>query len=85
MNLGLPIDLEKGRAFTSVHGIDQAVGSGPNTFLVEMVGGNGGIGGTGVLPEQFWRRRWRVEREMGRGWNGGSGEEDPHPVPYPDF
>jgi hypothetical protein len=81
MNLGLPIDLEKGRAFTAVHGIDRAVGSGPNALLVEMASGNGGIGGTGVLPEQFWRRRRWVWRERARGWNGGSGEEDPHPVP----
>jgi hypothetical protein len=72
--------LEKGRAFTGVHGIDRAVGSGPNAFPEEMAGGNGGIGGTGVLLEQFWRRR-RVWRERARGWNGGSGEEDPHPVP----
>jgi hypothetical protein len=49
--------LEKGRAFTDVHGIDRVVGSGPNAFPVEMASGNGRIGGTGVLPEQFWRRR----------------------------
>jgi hypothetical protein len=66
MNLGLPIDLEKGRAFTGIHAIDRAVGSGLNAFPVEMDGGHGGIGGTGVLPEQFWRRR-RVEREWARG------------------
>jgi hypothetical protein len=42
-NLGLPIDMEKGRAFTGVHGVDRAVGSGPNAFSVEMAGGNGEI------------------------------------------
>jgi hypothetical protein len=52
-NLGLPIDMEKGRAFTGIHGIDQAVGSGPNAFPVEMVGGNGGIRGTKMLPGWF--------------------------------
>jgi hypothetical protein len=62
-NLGLPIDKEKGRSFTGVHGIDQAMGSGPNAFSVEMVGDNSGIGGTGVLSEQFWRRRRRGWRE----------------------
>jgi hypothetical protein len=54
-NLGLPIDMEKGRAFTNVHGIDRAVGSGPNAFPVEMAGGNGGIGGTEMLPGGFGR------------------------------
>jgi hypothetical protein len=49
-NLGLPIDMEKGRAFTGVHGVDRAVGSGPNAFPVEMArrcsrGGFGGGGG----------------------------------------
>jgi hypothetical protein len=29
-NLGLPIDMEKGRDFTEVHGIDRAVGNGPS-------------------------------------------------------
>jgi hypothetical protein len=66
-NLGLPIDMEKGRAFTEVPGVDQAVGSGPNAFPVEMVGGNSEIGGTEVLPGQFWRRRRRVRREEARG------------------
>jgi hypothetical protein len=67
MNLGLPIDLEKGRAFTGVHGVDRAVGSGPNIFLVEMAGGNGGIGGTEVLPRRFWRRRWGERERVGTG------------------
>jgi hypothetical protein len=39
-NLGLPIDMEKGRAFTSIHGVDRAMGSGPNAFPMEMAGGN---------------------------------------------
>jgi hypothetical protein len=52
-NLGLPIDVEKGRAFTGVHGVDRAVGSGPNTFPVEMADGNGGIGGMEMLPGWF--------------------------------
>jgi hypothetical protein len=51
-NLGLPIDME-GRAFIGIHGIDRAVGSGPNAFLVEMDGGNNGIGGTEMLPGRF--------------------------------
>jgi hypothetical protein len=50
MNLGLPIDMEKGRVFTGVHGVDRVVGSGPNAFPVEMAGGNGEIGGTEMLP-----------------------------------
>jgi hypothetical protein len=58
-NLGLPIDMEKGRAFTGVHGIDQVVGSGPNAFSVEMASGNGGIKGAEMLPRQFWKRRRR--------------------------
>jgi hypothetical protein len=69
--------LEKGGDFTSIHGIYRAVGNGPNTFPVEMAGGNGGIGGTRMLPEQFWRRRRRGEREWAWGWNVGSREEDP--------
>jgi hypothetical protein len=37
-------------------------------FLVEMAGGNGEIGGTEVLPGQFWKRRRRGgERRLG-GW-----------------
>jgi hypothetical protein len=52
-NLGLSIDMEKGRAFTGIHGIDRAVGSGPNAFPVEMAGGNGGIGGTEMLSGWF--------------------------------
>jgi hypothetical protein len=56
-NLGLPIDMEKGRAFTGVHGVDRAMGSGPNAYPVEMASSNGGIGGTEVLPGQFWKRR----------------------------
>jgi hypothetical protein len=55
MNLGLPIDMEKGRAFTGVHGVDRVVGSGPNTFPVEMAGGNGGIGGIEMLSGGFGR------------------------------
>jgi hypothetical protein len=53
MNLGLPIDMEKGRAFTGVHGADRAVGSGPNAFPEEMAGGNGGIEGTEMAPGRF--------------------------------
>jgi hypothetical protein len=66
-NLGLPIDMVKGRAFTGIHGVDRAVGSGPNAFPVEMVSSNGEIGGTEVLPGRFWRRRRRVRREEARG------------------
>jgi hypothetical protein len=66
MNLGLPIDMEMGRAFTGVHGVDRAVGSGPNAFPVEMSDGNDGIGGTEMLPGRFWKRRWRVRREEAR-------------------
>jgi hypothetical protein len=66
-NLGLPIDMEKGRAFTGIHGVDRAVGSGPNAFPVEMAGNNGEIGGTEVLPRWFWRRMRRVRREDTRG------------------
>jgi hypothetical protein len=69
-NLGLPIDMEKGRAFTDVHGVDRVMGSGPNAFPVEMVGGNGWIGGTEVLPGWFWKRRRRVG-ERRHGGEGG--------------
>jgi hypothetical protein len=48
-NLGLPIDKEKGRAFTGIHGVDQAVGSSPSAFPMEMASDNVGIRGTGVL------------------------------------
>jgi hypothetical protein len=61
------------------------MGSGPNSFSVEMVGDNSGIGGMGVLPEQFWRRRRRGWREKAQGWNGGSREEEPHLVPSIKF
>jgi hypothetical protein len=79
-NLGLPIDMEKGRAFTGVHGVDQVIGSGPNAFPVEVASGNDGIGGTEVLPGHFWK--WR--RRAGERRLGGRGEwtpwrEDPHP------
>jgi hypothetical protein len=65
MNLGLPIDKEKGRDFTRVHGIDRAMGYDPNTFPVEMASSNGGIEGMGGggAPRQFWRRRRLGERE----------------------
>jgi hypothetical protein len=43
------------------------MGSGPNAFPVEMAGGNGGIGGTEMLPGRFWKRRRRVRREKARG------------------
>jgi hypothetical protein len=66
MNLGLPIDMEKGRAFTRVHGVDRAVGSGPNAFPVEMAGGNNEIRGTEMLPGRFRKRRRRVRREKAR-------------------
>jgi hypothetical protein len=85
MNLGLPIDLEKGRAFTGVHGIDRAVGSGPNAFPVEMAGGNGGIGGTGVLPEQFWKGRRRVRREKAWGCMRALGKKTLTPCLIPKF
>jgi hypothetical protein len=49
-NLGLPIDMEKGEAFTDIHGVDRAVGSGPNAFPMEMAGGNGRIRGMEILP-----------------------------------
>jgi hypothetical protein len=54
-NLGLPIDKEKGRTVTRVHGVDRVVGSGPNAFLVDMASGNSGIRGTEVLWGGFRR------------------------------
>jgi hypothetical protein len=69
-NLGLPIDMEKGRAFIGIHGVDRVVGSGPNAFSVEMVSGNSRIRGTGALGGSFGRGAGGVgERERhGGGW-----------------
>jgi hypothetical protein len=56
----------EGRAFTDVHGVNQAVGSGLNAFLAEMANGNGGIRCTEVLWGSFGggvgRERERIKR-----------------------
>jgi hypothetical protein len=63
--------MEKGRYFTGVHGVDWAVGSGPNAFPVEMAGGNGGIGGTGALQAVLEEEAVGLERERGTGVEWG--------------
>jgi hypothetical protein len=81
-NLGLPIDKENDRAFTGVHGVDQAMGE----WFERLPDGDGRRQRRdrrhGSAPRKSWKRRRRGWRERGTGWNGGSGEDDPHPVPF---
>jgi hypothetical protein len=63
--------LEKGRAFIGVHGVDRAMGSGPNAFPVEMASGNGGLAEAWSALGQFWKRRQRGWRERGTGVEWG--------------
>jgi hypothetical protein len=53
----------EGKSFYGVHGVDRVVGNGPNAFPVEIASGNGGIGGTEMLPGRFWKTRRQVRRE----------------------
>jgi hypothetical protein len=82
-NLRFPIEHEKGRAFTGVHGVDWAVWNGPNAFLEEMAGGNSGIRGMEVLGAVLGKEaveRDRARDRGARGWKGETGEDNPHPI-----
>jgi hypothetical protein len=84
INLGLPIEKEKGRDFTGIHGIDRVVRCGPNTSPKEMASGNGGIRGTEMLRGSFGGTGGG-ERERSTGVERGNWEDNPHPVLFSQF